>query len=178
MEKLKPILYPFIALSALGLVLSLVVHILSLVGLPNPLGESAWLLHVGIFVVWFPAVFVSQRLARDFPQKDLWKATLRGAPKWMQWMVYFFLGYAMLNFVVFMFLLGDGQTGGEGTPNSMFRGFSGHWMAFYSAALAILYSALHAEERDKGRRCVNGHPVSPLAKYCEECGQAVVELPS
>ena len=49
----------FILFSAIGLVLSVIVHICVLLGIPNPLNEAAWLLHIGIFVVWFPAVIVS-----------------------------------------------------------------------------------------------------------------------
>jgi len=36
-----------------------------------------------------------------------------------------------------------------------FRGFSGHWMVFYLAALAILYSA--TKENASETRCLNGH---------------------
>jgi len=44
---------------------------------------------------------------------------------------------------------------GEANPPAVvWRGFSGHWMAFYSAALAILYSAAHAKHN--GWRCPNG----------------------
>jgi hypothetical protein len=31
-------------------------------------------------------------------------------------------------------------------PASVWRGFSGHWMAFYSAALAVLCSAAHTAD--------------------------------
>jgi hypothetical protein len=48
-------------------------------------------------------------------------------------------------------------------------------MAFYFTAMAILYSAIHDKEHDAARRCPNGHPVSPSAMYCEECGLKVIE---
>jgi hypothetical protein len=35
--------------------------------------------------------------------------------------------------------------------------------------------ATHADDRDKGRRCGNGHAVGPLALFCEQCGQPVIE---
>jgi hypothetical protein len=38
----------------------------------------------GIFLVWLPTIFLSNSLTRDFKQRDFWKATLRGCPKWMQ----------------------------------------------------------------------------------------------
>ena len=173
---IKPFLFPFLVLSAIGLVLSLIVHASSLLGLPSPLGELSWSLHIGVFVVWIPAIWVSQTLVKGFDQKDFWKATLRGGPKWMKWMTYAFGYYAMANFAYFFWQTSGNEFPSEGgTPNEIYRGFSGHWMAFYSAALAILYSAMNVDLADRRRRCVAGHPAPPLAKFCPECGQPVVE---
>jgi hypothetical protein len=49
-------------------------------------------------------------------------------------------------------------------------------MPFYSMAFAIMYSAIHVEQRDAQRRCLEGHPVSPAAQYCEQCGKPVAEV--
>lgn len=174
MALIRPLLLPFIALSGVGLALSLIVHVCALLGIASPLGELAWLLHAGILVVWLPAVLVIQPLTREFKQKDLWRAALRGCPRWMRVMTYGFFGYALINFVVFL-LMTSGRGGAYRDASGHLSRFSGHWMAFYSAALAIFYSARHAEEHDRLRRCLAGHPVSPLAKYCEECGQPVHE---
>lgn len=170
------LLTPFICLSAIGLILSLIVHVSALLGLPSALGESAWALHMGIFVVCLPAALVSRRLTRDFKRKDFRKAALRGCPQWMRWMTYGFLGYAIINFITFIAFSDKGGSGSD-TPAAVFRGFSGHWMAFYSAALAVLYSASQVRERDAARRCPNGHPVSPAAQYCEECGERIIDTP-
>ena len=165
-------------LAALGLVLSIIVHVLALFGMPSPFGESPWGLHIGIFVVWLPAILAANRLVKDFKQKDHWKAALRACPKWMKNLTYFFFGYAILNFAIFIILdftgKGSARTHGN-TPSDIFRGFSGHWMVFYCAAMAILYSAIHVEEHDETRRCLNGHPVSPSANFCEHCGAKVIE---
>jgi len=166
-------------LAAMGLVLSVIVHVLSFLGLPSPLGEYSWGLHVGIFVVWLPTVLVANNMVKDFKQKDFWKAALRACPKWMKNLTYFFFGYAFLNFVIF--IISDaaggvsGKSEGSSTPTNVFRGFSGHWMVFYCVAMATLYSAIHVEEHDETRRCSNGHPVSPSAKFCEQCGAKVIE---
>jgi hypothetical protein len=66
------------------------------------------------------------------------------------------------------------ESGTKGTSIDTRIG-SGHSMAFYSAAMAALYSAIHVRERDETRRCLNGHPVSPSAKFCEQCGTKVIE---
>lgn len=46
-----------------------------------------------------------------------------------------FGGYAMLNFAIFFFQAPHGGSGAN-PPAVVWRGFSGHWMLFYSAALA------------------------------------------
>ena len=68
--------------------------------------------------------------------------------------VYFFGAYAMLNFVIFILSEKPESPSGAEMPPVIARGFSGHWMVFYSAALATLYSAIHAQKADAGRRCL------------------------
>lgn len=131
------------------------------------------MLHVGIFAVWIPAVLVAQRLVGSTNRKDFWKVVLKGSPDWMRYMVYAFFVYAFVNFLFFM---GKAPSGGSGLnpPASVWRGFSGHWMVFYSAALAILYSA--ANNVDESPRCPNGHSASPNAIYCPQCGQPTLRV--
>ena len=172
------VLTPLMYLAGLGLILSVIVHVLSLFGMPSPFGETSWVLHGGIFVVWLPTVLALNKLGKDFKRKEIWKAALRACPKWMKNMTYFLFGYAILNFAVFIIsdFTGGGSTGDHGdTPAIVFRGFSGHWMAFYCVAMATLYTAIHAKEHDEARKCQNGHPVSPAARFCEECGARVIE---
>lgn len=173
----KPIIGFFAGLAAVGLLLSILSHLAALSGLPGPLGDSAWLLHIGIFVVWIPAVLVFRKLTAEVARKDLWKAALRGSPPWMQYMVYGFFGYAVVNFAIFI-AYAPSKGGSSPMPPDVVRGFSGHWMAFYAAAMAILYSAAHAKDFDAPRRCVNGHAVGPLAQFCERCGQSAVDSPA
>ena len=160
-----PFLWFFAALSLLGLVLSLFVHIQALFGKAMPL--EYWALHAGIFVVWFPAVFVGQRRTGKRARKDPWKAVLQGAPAWMRYMTFAFLYYAVGNFLLFMANVPDKHSG---SPTSVeLRGFSGHWMAFYSAAFAILYAAA---VQPSGPRCANGHIFPQDEPYCPFCGQS------
>jgi uncharacterized protein DUF3592 len=170
-EWLKPFLWTFIGLSAVGLVVSLWVHVGAVMGRRVAPEAFFWILHMGIFVVWFPATFVAQRRVGNVRRKDFWKVVLKGSPEWMRYLVYGFLGYAIVNFSLFLY---QEPNGGSGTdqPAIVWRGFSGHWMAFYSAAFAILYSA--ARESRKAPRCLNGHPVVPNANFCQRCGQPVM----
>ena len=170
----KPFLDGLTALSAFGLALSFVSHLASLLGGTGPLGGDAWVLHIGIFVVWIPAIFVSRALTKGVPQKDFWKATLRGCPPWMRWMVTLLFGYALLNFILLLASRTPAKSSGPMTPWDVYL-FSGHWMIFYAAAMATFYSAAHLDNASP--RCIQGHSVSPHAKFCDQCGQPVVQAP-
>ena len=174
---MNSILIALSALAGIGLVLSLVVHVASLAGVAL-FGHNAFALHVGIFVVWIPTVLVAHRYARDFKSKDFWKAALRGCPSWMKATTYGFFAYALVNFAYFFVTTGLMRSNQSGVPEAAtLRGFSGHWMAFYSAAMSVLYSSTRAPALDADRRCALGHSVGPLANFCEQCGSPVLESP-
>lgn len=160
---LRPLLWSLAALSAVGFVLSLWVHVNALAG-HKP---SAWFwgLHVGVFVVFFPAAFVAQKQVGNLKRRDFWKVVLAGAPEWVRYLLYAIFSYVLLNWL--LALKGDGLVGNED-----WRGFSVTWMAFYSASLGILYSA--ASTVGRLPRCLNGHVASPNAAFCGRCGQPVV----
>jgi hypothetical protein len=169
---MRAITVPFMLLAAAGFVLSLYAHVMSLLGLPTLWGESVWFLHVGIFVVWLPAVLVAQRLVRNSSQKDFWKVALLGCPRWMRVALFAIFPYAILNFLYFAFLANKSPDGAGG-DGSTIQGFSGHWLIFYGAAFAILYSATHRPDLLDGVKCPSGHDVDPLSKFCGACGAEI-----
>ncbi|HEY0457146.1 MAG TPA: hypothetical protein VGE41_12280 [Verrucomicrobiae bacterium] len=166
---MKTVLYSFILLAACGLVLSFAAHCMALAGVSIPGG--VWVLHVGIFVVWIPTILASRQMTRYANRKDFWKVVLAGCPIWMRRAFYVLFVYATLNFIVFFAttLRQPKQQKGDAPP-SVIRGFSGHWMVFYSAAFAILYSRIRAPQLYREHKCPQGHAVSPAARYCSECG--------
>lgn len=161
----------FIGLSAVGFVLSLWIHFGAVAGRRVAPAAFFWIFHIGIFVVWFPAVMVAQRQAGNLKRKDFWKIVLKGSPDWVRYLVYGLLGYAVVNFMIF-FQAPTERNGGANPPAMVWRLFSGHWMVFYLAALAILYSA--ARQDGERVRCVNGHAVQTTANFCARCGQPVM----
>jgi hypothetical protein len=146
-DRLKPFVLFFAALAALGLALSIISHVAALLGRQGPLGEYTFALHVGVFVVWLPAVLVSRHLAPGLRRKGFWQAAFRGCPPWMRFMVYGLFVYGFLNFIVFLTHVPPNRGPGFLSPSTV-RGFSGHWMIFYATAMAILYSAGHVNDRD------------------------------
>lgn len=137
---LRPFLWLLVVFSGLGLVLSLWVHIGALEGRQVAPDYFFWLLHICIFVVWLPAVFAAQVRVGSLQRRDFWKVILADSPGWMRYMVYGFTAYAMINFALFI-AKAQTEKGFERPSPVVWRGFSGHWMAFYSAAFAILYTA-------------------------------------
>ena len=168
---IRPVLWVFAWISAIGLVVSLWVHLGAVLGKRVAPESFFWILHIGIFVVWLPAVFTSASIAKNVRPKDVWKVVLKGSTPWMRYMVYVFFAYAIVNFLLFMTQVPQ-VSSVRNPPAIVWRGFSGHWMVFYSAAFAILYSAAHRKQC--GWRCSNGHAVASNARYCERCGQPVM----
>lgn len=168
---MRALIYPFLWLSGLGFVLSLFVHLCSLGGTPLPFGRSTWLLHVGIFVVWIPAVVLSRRLTREAKTKGSWQVIYAGCPTWMKTVLYVVVVYSMINFA--LFAAGDKPARSDVSlvPPTVTRGFSGYWLMFYWVAVCIFYSGLHGGAGSKV--CPAGHHVPSTAVYCETCGTYV-----
>jgi hypothetical protein len=159
----KVITYPTMVLSAVGLLASVTLHVATLLAGRELPGQVIPVLFPGIFVVWLPTVLVMNRLTRDFKQKDIWKAALRGCPEWMTRTLWIIWGYAFLAAFILPFVLGRNP---EASPAS----FVIFPAVFYSMSFAVMYSAAMSDQFDWSRHCLNGHTIPPLAKFCEECG--------
>lgn len=160
------IAYPFLILSAIGFTAILIVHIEALLGVTGTFDRALRILGPGLFVVWLPTILIAGHLSRDFKQKDLWRAALRGCPAWMRRTNWVIFGYAWIGFFALPFFFGglmQGRANGD-------RSISAVLLAFYSTATAVLYSATRAQQIDSGKRCLNGHRMAPLARFCSECG--------
>jgi hypothetical protein len=124
--------------------------------------DAVKFLFPGIFVVWFPTVLLMNSMTRDFKQRDVWKAALRGCPGWMRAGLWVVIGFAFAMFFL-PFLWGS-------DPGKSPASFVIFPASFYAISFCVMYSLLQVEKTDAASRCLNGHRISPLAKYCEECG--------
>jgi hypothetical protein len=159
---MKALAYPVMLLAGAGVVLCFGFWLLGVSGiylLPN---NVQIFLFVGIFPIWLPTVLLMNRLTRDFKQREIWKAALRGCPPWMRTTLWIVAGCAFASFFV------PAVFGRE--PRSSPQPFALFPVAFYAVSFCVMYSLLHVDEFDGSRRCLNGHRISPLAKFCEECG--------
>jgi hypothetical protein len=167
------LLVPLMVYAACGLALSLAVHILSIFGL-QPGGNALFFaLHVGIFPLWLPVVLISMKLTGGAKRNDFWKVALSGCPAWLKYMTYGFFAYAILNFVFFIVTGPAGKPPGGVPSSAVWHGFSGHWMAFYSAGLAVVASAYKRGIGNLAQKCPNGHVVGFDDKFCSTCGVSI-----
>jgi hypothetical protein len=160
------------ALALAGFVLSLLVNVGSLTGGWTPRGYF-WALHVGVFVVFFPAIVVAQKRVGNTNRRDFWKVILNGAPDSIKYFLYAVFAYAFVIGVP-SWIRALQRTPGPARPSDFndWTLFSATWMVFYWASFAILYTALKQERLSP--RCLNGHPTHPGSNFCDRCGQPVL----
>ncbi len=127
------------------------VHIASLSGIDVAASfPFVWSLHVGIFVVFIPFVFLSRK---EFSARPSFQQIRAGFPGWVVAAGLVLFAYAIANFLLFMaateggnpsirdgkfVLLQHGHLIREITSSEYrsfkvneLRGFSGHWLVFY-----------------------------------------------
>ena len=135
---------------AIGFTVSALVHFGSYIGHTiHPENPLFWLLHIGIFPLFFAFVFrlrawqATRRGMFGFRQAQLrWRELLAYVPMWVPPLVALLFAYVMVNFFVAMsHLASGGTTSGPSSTEALYtvRAFSGHWLIFY--ALPTLFFA-------------------------------------
>lgn len=162
----------FQVLAVVGFILSVLVNVGAVTSRWTP-PSYFWALHVGIFLVFFPALFVAQKRVGSTNRKDFWKVVLKGAPDWMKYFLYALFAYAAAIGIPSWIRAVQQASGPQRSSGfSDWTGFSVTWMVFYWASFAILYAAMQQEQL--GPRCVKGHPAPPGDHFCSQCGQPIV----
>jgi hypothetical protein len=153
-------------LAMLGFLLSVLVHGSTFLARP-PLGiEQIWPLHVGIFLVFIPAVLTHRDAGGAGKRNASFRVQFPHVPRWMGALLFVCFAYAILNFLLTIVLhsgeaeraidaelrdgryvvLRDGAVVDEVSEREyraararISRAFSGHWMFFYGfAAIEML----------------------------------------
>jgi hypothetical protein len=157
-----------LAVASVGFAAQAIVHIAALSGFTAPFQQLEKLLIPALFVIFVPTILIMNRMTRDFKQRDIWKAALRGCPKWMRVALWTIAGYAWLA-ALSPLLFGSRNL----SPLASARCASAMILAFYAISVGVLYSSTQVAKVDVVRRCLNGHPVGPAASFCEQCGAPV-----
>ena len=174
---MKYLYYTVMLLAGFGFSLTLAATIAAWSGVSLINSAQFGYLFVGIFVVWLPTVLIANRMVRFGNRRDFWKITLSGCPQWMRQALYVVFGYAVVNFLLLIMGIYGSVHSGSGPPFDA-RTVSGHVLAFYGAAFAVSYSALHAPYLLKERKCPEGHTVSPTDEFCPKCGRPIIDNPN
>src|SRR5437588_1407607 len=131
----KLIAYPVMLLSACGIVICVVLYALSFGGNASLAQRAPAVVFPGLFVVWLPTVLLMNGLTKDFKQKDLWKAALRGCPTWMRIALYITLGAVFFLAFALPFLSGTNPSAQPGT-------FIFFPVCFYAVSFCVMYSVI------------------------------------
>ena len=147
----------FLGFAALtGLVLSAIAHVCALAGIDvAERVPSVWLLHVGIFLVFFPFVFSSRKILGKRPSLADMRALVPGRVFAVGLAIFI---YAIINFMLFAAATQGGNPAIEAGQYVLknhgrlvrelsfaeyevlraneLRGFSGHWLFFYFVPFA------------------------------------------
>jgi hypothetical protein len=119
-------------IAATGFVASVACHLMGWLHIDPPWGQSVFLLHIGIFVVWIPLVISANRTMPK-PGRGNLEHLFAVLPRWVRIAIGVLFAYALLNFVYFIYC--TQQYPRHKVPFLVeLRGFSGHWMMFYGVA--------------------------------------------
>jgi len=127
-------------IAGVGFLLSLIAHLVALFGKSIPGGGLVWALHVGIFMVWIPAILISKGKLDHVPAQRQLDAVIAECPGWMRRAIKILFAYAIVNFLLFIISTTGHPRPTGSAPAAVIRGFSGHWMIFYSMAFVTFYS--------------------------------------
>ncbi len=148
----------FSIFALIGFFSSLFVHLSTFFGIDlSKHVPWVWVLHLGVFVIFIPMVFVQGLGSR----KDFWRKIFAAIPRWARYTIKAFFAYALINFALFFFLSeggvpdvregkyvlhNHGQVIRELSENEyelqkayVLRGFSGHWMVFYLVPAIVFW---------------------------------------
>ena len=168
----KWLLFFGILVSSALFMVSLVAHLSTFFNIDFMDISDIWWLHILIFPIVGIAIMMVNQIAKK--EKEAFNLVLRHAPLWMQLGLGICFAYAILNFVVSILILNEGlspiQEGNRYMLKShgkvireiteaeyhrhrayVTRGFSGHWLLFYSLIATML-----AGVQDIQRRRANG----------------------
>jgi hypothetical protein len=150
----RPWLLPLIYLALTGFLISLCVNIASLLGRPFPSDAPFFLLHIGIFVVFLPAILAAKKMLGNTYRRDFWKVVMNNAPENLPYLFYAVFAYAWLP-GLYAFSKGFRENGQPGTPSNAppWQAFSATWMTQTDIRpLGVLLFIQYLSNRDTRRR--------------------------
>ncbi len=133
----ETILFFFVQAARIGFIFSLLTHLATFRNM-NLQEEFpvVWWLHFGVFFVWIPTVLLGFQIARLSGWKRIVTILKNNTPMWLGVLLMLFLLYASYHFYIMTNTVNPANI--QATQNSMVRGYSAHWPAFYLLSLTFL----------------------------------------
>ena len=138
-----------VVISAVGMVLSLTFHLLTVLNIYLMPNSIILILSIGMLFAWFQSSRQIRIFKEDDDQNNPWRKAWSFCPLWIKYMTYFFALYSLLNFVV---SLEPDQTLGyinTSVSQAKLRGISGFWLAFYMFVVSIGYAAIQRDKKSE-----------------------------
>jgi hypothetical protein len=133
-------------LAGAGLLASMACHLMAWLKITPPLGKAVFMLHVGIFAVWFPLIILGNRMAPKGSRGV--DSLIKELPKWVSTALGGLFAYALCNFAYFLYCTSSYPK--HKVPFWLeLRGFSGHWMIFYSVACAGFVAMMRLSKKQE-----------------------------
>jgi len=129
-----------IILSIAGLLISLAIHLLTVLNIYLVSNTIIMILTAGVLIVWLQSSRNLKQLYKSNSGLHPWKAAFKLCPVWAKYLTYFIIIYAIFNFALSMSFKSEGGYIDLTVSQSKLRGLSGFWMAFYTIGLAFGYA--------------------------------------
>ena len=156
-------LVPLTVTALAGFLVSLYIYVESWMG--KKFGLGVFSLHVLMFVVFAPAVFVLVSIGKKTGNtKNIWKDIFEGLPPWIKYCAYGLFGLAMLTTI-----LGNSQA----KPDTLV--FASGWMIFYGMSFCVYLAAYNLKVQIV-QVCSQGHTNPRNSMNCGQCGRPLWRL--
>ncbi len=141
----RPWLQPLMYLALAGFLISLCINIACVFGKQLPPDVPFFIMHMGIFVVFFPAVWAAKKMLGSTARRDFWKVVMKNAPDFVRHIFYIIFAYEWLIWIGVLGFFRATSQRPPGGPDWFV--FSGTWMIFYYTSFAILLSARNSNSK-------------------------------
>ena len=163
---IKAVYGALFAVSVAFFVVALLLNLASLGGFIPPGSISDKEVMFPIIGLMIVAVMTSLRLGKDLPRRDHWKVIWSFSAAWVRKFQYGFTGYV---FATWGFLAWKQYESASAhvDPTPFLAAIA---MVLSIASGMTAYAVFRDPTLLTGRTCKNGHRISPLDKYCPQCG--------
>ena len=137
----RPFLLPLMYLALAGFIISFCINFASLLKIALPESAPFFLLHAGIFVVFFPALLAAKKMLGTSYGLNFWKRVMKEAPEGFRYLFYVIFAYSWLIGFFALFNGPPTQVRSSDFNKSAWLPFSAVWMIFYYTSFVVLLSA-------------------------------------